>query len=41
MGLLKHLFGLLRDGDDNVQRVLLSWLNRRAYSDVRLPGYRG
>jgi hypothetical protein len=30
MGLLKHLFGLLCDGDDNVQRVLLSWLNRRS-----------
>jgi len=41
MGLLKHLFGLLRDGDDDVQRVLLSWLNKRAFSDVRVPGYRG
>lgn len=41
MGLLKHLFGLLRDGDDDVQRVLLSWLNRRSYADVRFPGYRG
>ena len=41
MGLLKHLFDLLRDGDDNAQRVLLSWLNRRSYSDVRFPGYRG
>ncbi|KPY49894.1 putative radical SAM protein [Pseudomonas syringae pv. ribicola] len=41
MGLLKHLFGLLCDGDDNVQRVLLSWLNRRSYNDVRFPGYRG
>lgn len=41
MGLLKHLFGLLRDGDDNVQRVLLSWLNRRAFTDIPIPGYRG
>lgn len=41
MGLLKHLFGLLRDGDADVQRVLLSWLNKRAFSDVRIPGYRG
>ncbi|AIZ33023.1 His-Xaa-Ser system radical SAM maturase HxsB [Pseudomonas parafulva] len=41
MGLLKQVFRLLRDGDDNVQRVLLSWLSRRSYSDVRLPGYRG
>lgn len=40
MGLLKHLFSLLRDGEDDVQRVLLSWLNRRAFDDVRLPGYR-
>lgn len=40
MGLLKDLFGLLRDGDDNVQRVLLSWLNRRSFSDVNVPGYR-
>lgn len=41
MGLLKHLFSLLREGDDNVQRVLLSWLNKRSFSDVRVPGYRG
>ncbi|MGC5698965.1 His-Xaa-Ser system radical SAM maturase HxsB [Pseudomonas sp. NFXW11] len=41
MGLLKHLFGLLRESDDSIQRVLLSWLNRRAFSDVRVPGYRG
>lgn len=41
MGLLKHLFGLLRDGDADAQRVLLSWLNKRAFSDVRVPGYRG
>jgi len=40
LGLLKHLFGLLREGDDNVQRVLLSWLNRRSFSDVLYPGYR-
>lgn len=41
MGLLKHLFGLLREGDDNIQRVLLSWLSRRSFSDVSFPGYRG
>lgn len=41
MGLLMHLFSLLRDGDADVQRVLLSWLNKRAFSDVRVPGYRG
>lgn len=41
LGLLQHLFELLRDGDDDIQRVLLSWLNRRAYSEVLFPGYRG
>jgi len=39
--LLKHLFGLLRDGDDNVQRVLLSWLTRRSWADIPHIGYRG
>ncbi len=41
LGLLQHLFTQLRDGDDDDQRVFLSWLNRRAYSDVHLAGYRG
>lgn len=41
MGLLQHLFGLLHDADDGIQRVLLSWLNRRAVSDVPVAGYRG
>lgn len=41
MGLLRHLFGLLRDGDENIQRVLLSWLNRRSFADVPRAGYRG
>ena len=41
MGLLKHIFELLRDADEDVQRVLLSWLNRRSYADVGLAGYRG
>ncbi len=41
MGILRYLFGLLRDGDESIQRVLLSWLNRRAYPDVRVAGFRG
>ncbi|HGJ8973827.1 TPA: His-Xaa-Ser system radical SAM maturase HxsB [Pseudomonas aeruginosa] len=41
MGLLRHLFGLLRDGDEGVQRVLLSWLNRRPIGEVPHAGYRG
>ncbi|MBG6291080.1 His-Xaa-Ser system radical SAM maturase HxsB [Pseudomonas nitroreducens] len=41
MGLLRHLFGLLRDGDDGTQRVLLSWLTRRSFNDIPHVGYRG
>ncbi len=41
MELLRHLFVLLRDGSEETQRVLLSWLSRRSLADVSLPGYRG
>ncbi|MCY1274472.1 His-Xaa-Ser system radical SAM maturase HxsB [Pseudomonas jinjuensis] len=41
MGLLQHLFGLLRDGDDDIQRVLLSWLSRRSFADIPYAGYTG
>lgn len=41
MGLLQHLLRLLRDGDDGVQRVLLSWLTRRSVADIPHVGYRG
>lgn len=41
MSLLQHLFGLLRDGDDSIQRVLLSWLTRRSFADIPHIGYRG
>lgn len=39
--LLTHLFSLLRDGDDDTQRVLLSWLARRSLGDLPVAGYRG
>lgn len=39
--LLTHLFLLLRDGSEQTQRVLLSWLSRRSLSDVPVAGYRG
>ena len=41
MGLLQHLLRLLRDGDDGIQRVLLSWLTRRSVADIPHVGYRG
>lgn len=41
MALLRHLFVLLRDGSDETQRVLLSWLSRRSLADITVPGYRG
>lgn len=41
MGLLQHLLLLLRDGDDDTQRVLLSWLTRRSFDDIVYAGYRG
>lgn len=41
MELLRHLFVLLRDGSEETQRVLLSWLSKRSLADVSLPGYRG
>ncbi|WP_371234452.1 His-Xaa-Ser system radical SAM maturase HxsB [Pseudomonas sp. QE6] len=41
MSLLQHLFGLLRDGDDGTQRVLLSWLTRRSFADIPHLGFRG
>ncbi|HBP6464344.1 TPA: His-Xaa-Ser system radical SAM maturase HxsB [Pseudomonas aeruginosa] len=41
MGLLQHLFGLLRNGDESTQRVLLSWLTRRSFADIPHVGYRG
>ncbi|NVZ65215.1 His-Xaa-Ser system radical SAM maturase HxsB [Pseudomonas gingeri] len=41
MGLLTHLFTLLRDGDEKTQRVLMSWLSRRSLDDLPFTGYRG
>lgn len=41
MALLKHLFRLLRDGDETTMRVLLSWMSRRSLADVPVAGYRG
>ncbi|SDT31819.1 His-Xaa-Ser system radical SAM maturase HxsB [Pseudomonas asplenii] len=41
MGLLTHLFTLLRDGNQQTQRVLMSWLSRRSLSDLPVAGYRG
>lgn len=41
MGLLQHLLRLLRDGNDGVRRVLLSWLTRRSVADIPHVGYRG
>jgi His-Xaa-Ser system radical SAM maturase HxsB len=41
MELLKHLFRLLRDGDEQTRRVLLSWLSRRSLADLPSAGYRG
>lgn len=39
--LLTHLFRLLRDGDSETQKTLLSWLTRRSLSALPSPGYRG
>ncbi|MCU9947120.1 His-Xaa-Ser system radical SAM maturase HxsB [Pseudomonas sp. PDM13] len=39
--LLTHLFKLLRDGDEDTQRVLLSWMARRSLIDLPASGYRG
>ncbi|WP_421522985.1 His-Xaa-Ser system radical SAM maturase HxsB [Pseudomonas yamanorum] len=41
IALLTHLFGLLRDGDSTTQRVLMSWLARRSFSDLPHPGFGG
>lgn len=41
MALLTHLFGLLRKGDHSTQRVLMSWMARRSFSDLPNPGYGG
>ena len=38
--LLTHLLTLLRDGDEQTQRVLLSWLTRRSLDDLPIAGYR-
>jgi His-Xaa-Ser system radical SAM maturase HxsB len=39
--LLTHLFRLLRDGDEQTRRVLLSWMSRRSLADLPVAGYRG
>lgn len=39
--LIAHLFRLLRDGDEQTRRVLLSWLSRRSVVDLPVAGYRG
>lgn len=39
--LLRHLFRLLRDGDNETQKILMSWLTRRSLSDLPSAGYRG
>lgn len=39
--LLTHLFKLLRDGDEQTRRVLLSWMSRRSLGDLPVAGYRG
>ncbi|MFZ6049546.1 His-Xaa-Ser system radical SAM maturase HxsB [Pseudomonas sp. CR3202] len=41
MALLTYLFEMLRDGDGQTLRVLLSWLTRRSLRDLSSPGYRG
>jgi len=41
MGLLTHLFTMLRDGDEKTLRVLMSWLSRRSLGDLPSAGYRG
>lgn len=41
MELLTHLFGLLRNGDEQTNRVLLSWMSRRSFADLQSAGYRG
>lgn len=38
MGLLTHLFTLLRDGERSTQRVLVSWLTRRSFNDISSYG---
>ncbi|WP_390959959.1 His-Xaa-Ser system radical SAM maturase HxsB [Pseudomonas moorei] len=38
--LLTHLFGLLRDGENFTQKVLMSWLARRNLSNLPSAGYR-
>lgn len=40
MGLLTHIFAMLRDGDESIQRVLMSWLSRRSLNDLSSTGYR-
>jgi His-Xaa-Ser system radical SAM maturase HxsB len=39
--LLTYLFGLLRNGDESTQRVLMSWLARRSFTDLPHSGYGG
>jgi hypothetical protein len=39
--LLTHLFQLLRDGNNETQKILMSWLARRSLSDFPSAGYRG
>lgn len=41
MELLTHLFHLLRDGDEQTMRTLLSWISRRSLVDLPSVGYRG
>ncbi|WNF48433.1 His-Xaa-Ser system radical SAM maturase HxsB [Pseudomonas sp. SG20056] len=41
MELLTHIFRLLRDGDEQTRRVLLSWVSRRSLADLPSAGYKG
>lgn len=39
--LLTHMLRLLRDGDEETNRILLSWMSRRSLADFSSAGYRG